>query len=94
LAGGRWWVYVVRAANGALYTGITTDLERRLAEHRAGRRGARFFRTSRAQRLVYSENCADRSSAARREAAIKRLKRAAKIALIGSASSRRRSRRP
>jgi putative endonuclease len=84
----------VRAANGALYTGITTDLERRLAEHRAGRRGARFFRTSRAERLVYSENFVDRSGAARREAAIKRLARAEKIALVRSGSTHRRSRRP
>ena len=89
-----WWVYVIRAANGALYTGITTDLERRLKEHRAGRRGARFFRTSRAQRLVYSEATRDRSSASRREAAIKRLTRAEKLRLVASAASRRRSRRP
>lgn len=76
-----WWVYVVRAANGSLYTGITTDLKRRLAEHRSGRRGARFFRTSRAQRVVYSEAARDRSSASRREAEIKGLKRAEKLAL-------------
>jgi len=71
----------VRAANGSLYTGITTDLERRLAEHRSGRSGARFFRTSRAQRVVYSETARDRSSASRREAEIKGLKRAEKLAL-------------
>jgi putative endonuclease len=88
-----WWVYVIRAANGALYTGITTDPDRRLAEHRAGRRGARFFRTSRAQRLVYSEKAPDRSSAARREAAIKRLPRAQKLRLVAAAASRR-PRRP
>ena len=87
-----WWVYIVRAANGSLYAGITTDRERRLAEHRSGRRGARFFRTSRAQRMVYSESFADRSSASRREAAIKRLNRSAKLALIRAASGRRRSR--
>lgn len=88
-----WWVYIVRAANGSLYTGITTDLKRRFAEHRSGARGARFFRTSSAQRLVYSEQLGDRSSASRREAAIKRLQRAQKLALIKSAVSRR-PRRP
>ncbi len=76
-----WWVYVVRAANGSLYTGITTDLKRRLSEHRSGRRGARFFRTSRAQRVVYTEAARDRSSASKREAEIKGLKRAQKLGL-------------
>ncbi|MGH8262955.1 MAG: GIY-YIG nuclease family protein [Steroidobacterales bacterium] len=82
-AGGLgWWVYLVRAANGSLYTGITTDLSRRLAEHRNSKRGARFFRSSRAVKLVYSERAADRSSASKREAAIKRLPRVLKLALV------------
>ena len=94
-----WWIYLVRAANGSLYTGITTDLGRRLAEHRNGKRGARFFRSSRAVRLVYSESAADRSSASKREAAIKRLPRVLKIALVKSKNrpqpaTSRRSRRP
>jgi putative endonuclease len=90
---------LVRAANGSLYTGITTDLRRRLAEHRGGKRGARFFRSSRAVRLVYSEGAADRSSASKREAAIKRLPRVLKLALVKqrnvtSLAINRRFRRP
>jgi putative endonuclease len=79
-----WWVYMIRAANGALYTGITTDLARRWNEHRAGRRGARFFRFTTPQDVLYTERLPDRASASRREAAIKRLARAAKMALIQS----------
>ena len=81
---GAWLVYIVANAAGALYTGITTDLERRLAEHRSGRRGARFFRISNAAQLLYTEPHPSRSSASSREAAIKRMSRGAKLALIGS----------
>lgn len=78
-----WYVYIVENERGALYTGITTSLARRLAEH-DGRRGARFFRLGRPRRLVYSEPAADRGRALRREAEIKRLDRRAKLALIGT----------
>jgi putative endonuclease len=81
-----WLVYIVANAAGALYTGITTDVDRRLAEHRAGRRGARFFRMSAAARLLYTEEHASRASASSREAAIKRMSRGAKLALIASSS--------
>lgn len=77
-------MYIVANATGALYTGITTDLARRLGEHRGGRRGARFFRFAAAARLLYTEQCESRASASRREAAIKRLSRADKLALIGA----------
>jgi putative endonuclease len=80
-----WVVYIVESERGALYTGITTSLARRLAEHGgAGGRGARFFRLGRPKRLVYSESAADRRGALRREAEIKRLDRRAKLALIGA----------
>lgn len=82
-----WLVYIVANAAGALYTGITTDLERRLAEHRAGRRGARFFRISAAARLLYTEEHPSRASASSREAAIKRMTRTDKLALIGTAAT-------
>lgn len=82
-----WVVYIVETERGALYTGITTSLERRLAEHGGSRgRGARFFRLGRPARLVYAEPAADRGGALRREAAIKRLDRRAKLALIGTAA--------
>ena len=63
---------LVRAANGALYCGISDDAQRRFAEHQRGR-GARFFHSSPAQALVYVEACASKGDALRREIAIKRL---------------------
>jgi putative endonuclease len=81
-----WVVYIVESERGTLYTGITTSLLRRLAEHGGGRgRGARFFRLGRPKRLVYAEAAADRRAALRREAEIKRFDRRAKLALIGAA---------
>lgn len=77
-----WFVYIVEAENGHLYTGITTDLARRFSEHQKRQGGARFFHTSAAKRLVYHETHTDRSSASKREAAIKKLSRKAKIRLI------------
>ena len=76
----RWMVYMLRCRDGSLYTGITNDLPRRLAAHHAGR-GARYTRSRLPVRLVYREARANRSAALRREAAIKRLPRAAKLAL-------------
>ena len=81
-----WRVYILESTRGALYTGITTSLERRLREHGgAGGRGARFFRLGGPGRLRYVEDAADRSGALRREAEIKRLSRRAKLALIAAA---------
>jgi len=80
----EWYVYIIEAANGHLYTGITTDLERRLQQHRNHSGGARFFHTSPANKLVYHETQPDRSQASKREAAIKKLSRKAKLALIAS----------
>jgi putative endonuclease len=81
-----WTVYIVESDRGALYTGITTSLERRLDEHGGRRgRGARFFRFGAPRRVVYTEGVADRSLALRREAQIKRLDRAAKLELIAAA---------
>lgn len=77
-----WWVYMVRAENGHLYTGISTDPERRFQEHVSGKRGARFFNRSPASALVWRERCADRSAALRRELAVKALRKAAKERLI------------
>ncbi|MEJ2604571.1 MAG: GIY-YIG nuclease family protein [Gammaproteobacteria bacterium] len=74
---GGWQVYLLRCADGSLYAGITTDIERRLAEHNAGR-GARYTRSRLPAELVYSEAVADRGAAQRREHAIRRLSRAEK----------------
>ena len=78
---GNWWVYLLRCADDTLYTGSTTDVERRLAQHNAGK-GAKYTRARRPAELVYREPCGSRSEALRREAAIKGLSRAEKLALI------------
>jgi len=75
-------VYVLRCGDGSLYTGITNHLARRLAAHRAGT-ASRYTRSRRPVRLVYQERRRTRSAALRREAAIKRLPRAAKLAMLG-----------
>ncbi len=76
-----WTVYLLRCRDGSLYTGITTDLERRLARHRAGTASA-YTRARRPIRLVYQEDQPDRSAALRREAALRRLSRAEKLGLV------------
>ncbi|MGX5220423.1 MULTISPECIES: GIY-YIG nuclease family protein [Pseudomonas] len=76
-----WSVYLVRAQNGALYCGISDDPQRRFAKHQSGK-GARFFFSSPAQALVYTEACADKGEALRRERAIKKLNKAAKESLV------------
>ncbi|MCO6058394.1 GIY-YIG nuclease family protein [Pseudomonas sp. MOB-449] len=76
-----WFVYLVRAENGALYCGISDDPQRRFAQHQSGK-GARFFHSSPAKALVFVEACTDKGEALRREIAIKRMKKAVKEALI------------
>ena len=75
-------MYVLRCADGSLYTGITNDLRRRLAAHRAGT-ASRYTRARLPVRLVYQERSRTRSAALKREAAIKRLPRAAKLKMLG-----------
>ena len=80
-----WVVYIIENERGALYTGVTTSIQRRLAEHNApAGRGARFFRLGRPARLRYVEVAGDRGGAQRREAEIRRLGRPAKLALIAA----------
>ena len=76
---------MLRCADGSLYTGITTDLVRRTAEHNGdGPAGARYTRSRRPVLLVYREDASNRSDASQREAAIKRLDRARKLALCAT----------
>ena len=77
----KWYLYILQCGDGTLYTGIATDVERRLEEHRAGK-GAKYTRSRRPVEVVYREEVEDRSAALRREAAIKRLERREKLALI------------
>jgi putative endonuclease len=86
-----WWhVYIVRTRDGALYTGITTDVERRLAEHRAdGGRGARYLRGREPLEIVYRRKLGDRGLALRVEWRLKRRPRADKQAIVSGQLSRR-----
>ena len=77
-----WYVYIVRASDQSLYTGITTDPERRFTEHKSGKAGAKYFRGRDALEMVYLETSTDRSSASKREAQIKKLSRVEKLVLI------------
>ncbi|MDB3966300.1 GIY-YIG nuclease family protein [Porticoccaceae bacterium] len=79
---GEWYVYIVRASDQSLYTGITTDPERRLVEHQSGKAGAKYFRGRKAVEMVHIEKGYNRSTAASREAVIKKLSRAEKLGLI------------
>ena len=78
-----WWVYIVRCRDGSLYTGVTTDVTRRVRQHQAGRGGA-YTASHRPVRLAYTEAMRHRSSALRREAVLKRFTRARKLALIAA----------
>lgn len=78
-----WTVYIILCDDDSLYTGITTDLDRRLKEHLGKPVGAKYFNGRRVLRVVYTEPAETRSDASRREAAIKRLSRSGKWQLIG-----------
>ena len=76
-----YFVYLIECADSSIYTGITTDVERRLSEHKNGI-GSNYTAAKHAVRVLYTEEYPDRSSALKREAAIKRLSRAKKLALV------------
>ncbi len=75
-------VYILECADGSLYTGITTDVDRRFAEHQEGI-GSAYTKARGARRIVYTEEYPDRSSASKREAVLKKMSRAEKLALLG-----------
>jgi predicted GIY-YIG superfamily endonuclease len=81
-----WWLYVVKCRDGTLYTGITTDLARRVAAHCAGK-AARYTRGRGPVELVYRERCGRQGDALRREAQVKRLSRAGKQRLVSASPS-------
>ena len=80
----EWLVYILECRDMSLYTGITNDLERRVAAHESGT-ASKYTRARRPLRLVYQEALESRSEALIREVGIKRLSRTAKLALIGDA---------
>lgn len=75
------WAYLVRCRNGSLYAGWTNDLPHRIFAHKSGEGGAKYTRGFGAFRLAYAELCSDKSSAMRREAALKKLTKPQKEAL-------------
>ncbi len=77
-----WYVYILRCRDDTLYTGITNDPQRRLAQHNAGT-ASKCTRSRRPVELVHLEQANDKPEALRREAAIKKLTRQQKLALIG-----------
>ena len=79
-----WHLYILRCKDGSLYTGITTDVEKRLEAHRTGR-GAKYTRGRAPLELVYREECGDHSAALKREAEIKRLPREEKLKIVQTA---------
>lgn len=81
----NWVCYLLRCADGTLYCGITNDMDKRLAAHNAGE-GAKYTRTRKPVELVFSDACADRSTASMRESQIKKLNRAAKLQLVQDGS--------
>ena len=76
-----WKLYMLRCRDGSLYTGITTDVEKRLEAHRSGK-GAKYTRGRGPLELVYQEECGDHSTALKREIEIKTLTREGKLNLI------------
>jgi predicted GIY-YIG superfamily endonuclease len=78
----NWSVYILRCCDDTLYTGIAVDLEKRLEAHRRGA-AAKYTRSRRPVTLAYEECQPDRASAQKREAALRRLGRTGKLALMG-----------
>lgn len=81
---GTWNVYMARCSDGTLYTGITNDLEKRIEAHNSGKDGAKYTRSRRPVKLVYSEAVESKSAAAALEYRIKRLPRSKKKILVNS----------
>lgn len=74
-----YYLYILKCADKTLYTGITTDLERRILEHNESKLGAKYTASRRPVELVYSKKFKNRSMASKEEARIKKLKRVQKI---------------
>lgn len=89
----NWQVYIILCSDNTLYTGITTELQRRFCQHASGK-GAKYFRGRQPLQVVYQESGHTRSSAGRREVTIKNLARTEKLALISSLTNETRRQEP
>jgi len=81
-----WFLYVLECSDGTLYTGITTDLKRRLDEHNHSKRGAKYTRSRRPVKYRYTMICVNHSEAAKEESKFKKLSRKQKLNLIEGSS--------
>ena len=79
-----WFVYILRCSDDSLYTGVTTNLSRRVNEHNNSKKGAKYTRTRQPVELVWSAECGSRSEAMKREASIKKLNRPKKLLLVNN----------
>lgn len=79
----KWFVYIIENEKGHLYTGITTDVERRFKEHGSSPKGAKFFRSGAPSEVVFTKKFANRSLASKFEAKVKALTRLQKLKLLG-----------
>lgn len=84
-----WTVYILQCADGSLYTGITTDLARRIDEHQTGIKGARYTNGRGPFQLMYRAHCENRAKASKLEISIKALSRTKKLALISQQTNLR-----
>ncbi len=83
-----YYLYILKCADSTLYTGITTDLKRRIVEHNNTKLGAKYTFSRKPVKLVYSKKFKNRSTAAKEEARIKRLKKSQKLELIKKVSKK------
>ena len=86
-----WHVYIVKCKDGTLYTGVATDVARRVAEHNTSPKGAKYTRARRPVTLAYFERASSRSAAGKREHEIKSLSRRDKLALVIRTSRKNRA---
>lgn len=87
MAAGIYSLYILRCRDGSLYTGIATDVDRRIREHESGSRGSRYLRGRGPLRLEFAASLGDRSTAQQVEYRVKRLERETKEALIAGRCS-------
>ncbi len=87
MSGAAFSLYILECGDGSLYTGITTDVERRLAEHAGGRRGAKYLKSRLPLKLVFEHPVGSRSTALKLEARVKKLSRPLKLELVAGRMS-------
>ena len=77
----NWQIYIIQTKSGKFYTGITTDINRRLTEHK-NQKGAKYFRLEKPEEIVFIEHCKNRSEATKRELEIKKFSKSEKLKLV------------